>query len=212
MGGHRYPTETNTSSAVSGKKFATRPDRRQESPPLSDASNGCLVLHPADPEWAPDDTGALTRHLKQIGFIGNPQHPHLYSTGPAYLELVTYLGCSPQISLGETESATLIHLSGPYDRQQFLSTANARPRCQTCRQTIDPQTAARRADEIVICPHCKTSGYAAKLDWRRKAGCGRFFIEISNVFESEAVPGETLLEELGSATGQVWDYFYWRKD
>lgn len=67
-----------------------------------------------------------------------------------------------------------------------------------------------QADETVNCPHCKTTSYIAKLDWRRKAGFSRFFIEISNVFESEAVPSDSLLEMLERMTGQAWDYFYWR--
>lgn len=170
-----------------------------------------LILHPADPEWAPQDPAGFESLLRQTGLIGRQLEAASFSAGPAYLELITYLGCSPQISLGETDSSTRIHLSGPFDRQRFLSTTNARPRCRSCRQTIDLQKITHLADETVTCPHCKTSGHAAKLDWRRKAGWGRFFIEISNVFESEAVPGEALLEELAKASGLAWEYFYWRE-
>jgi DNA-directed RNA polymerase subunit RPC12/RpoP len=177
---------------------------------LSDVSNVYLNLHPADPAWVPDDIATLTRRLEQIGFIGNRQSPHQYSTGPSFLELVTYLGCSPQITLGESDAATVIRFSGPHSTPKFRSSRSIKPRCTACRKSFGLEEMPRQPDEVIGCPHCGESYKAAKLDWRRKAGWGRFFIEISNVFESEAVPGETLLDELGSATGQAWEYFYWQ--
>jgi len=179
---------------------------------LSVASNGCLVLNPADPEWAPNDTSALTRRLGKIGFIGNRQSLNHYSTGPSYLELVTYLGCSPQVTLGESDAATFIRLSGPHNTPIFRSGRTAKPRCPACRKSFKLEEMPRQPDEIISCPHCGKSSQALKIDWRRKAAFGRLFIEISNVFESEAVPGETLLDELGSATGQNWEYFYWQDE
>lgn len=171
-----------------------------------------LVLCPAIPASAPENPQTLIGALQQIGFLGNPQAARQFSTGAAYLEWVTYLGCSPQITLGEAEAATFIRIKGPDERVQFYSSPHARPRCRACRQTIELQKSPVQPEEIITCPHCKTSSYVAKLDWRRKAGFVRFFIEISNIHESEAVPSDSLLEKLEHLTGQAWDYFYRRKD
>jgi hypothetical protein len=179
---------------------------------LSGTEQHYLVLCPANPAWAPDDLAGLVGSLRQCGLIGANRQPGLFNTGAAYLELITYLGCSPQIALGEAESATTIRLNGPFDKPEFRSSAKAKPRCRLCWQTLALDKFPVRPDETVTCVHCKISSRAVELDWRRKAAFGRFFIEISNVFESEAVPGEALLDALGSATGQAWDYFYWRKD
>ncbi|NWG38382.1 MAG: hypothetical protein HXY27_00225 [Hydrogenophilaceae bacterium] len=179
---------------------------------MSNPEQHYLVLCPANPAWVPDDLASLVGSLRQCGLIGSTRQPGLFNTGPAYLEWITYLGCSPQIALGEAETATAIGLRGPFNEPVFLSSATAKPRCRSCRQTLDLTMTPLKADETVICPRCETTAYAAKLDWRRKAGWGRFFIKISNVFESEAVPGEALFEQLSLDTGQAWDYFYWRKN
>lgn len=170
-----------------------------------------LVLYPTNSKWAPDDLAAFAEQLRQTGLTGKRHRPGLFSAGPAYLEMIVYLGCSPQIALGETETATTIRLNGPFDMPELITVANARPRCRSCRQTLDLKKTLGWADETVTCLHCNTSSYAVKLDWRRKAGFARFFIEISNVFESEAVPSDGLLEKLEHLTGQTWDYFYWRE-
>ncbi len=54
-------------------------------------------------------------------------------------------------------------------------------------------------------------GGKSRYAWRRSAGCARVFIEISNVFESEAVPGEQLIACLDAASDESWDYCYVRK-
>lgn len=179
---------------------------------MSTPAGHYLVLCPATPASAPDNPQILIEALQNIGFLGNAQMPGRFSTGPAYLEWMTYLGCSPQISLGEADTATFIRIKGPDEHVQFYSSPHARPRCRACRQAFDLQVLSSLVDETVTCPHCKTLSYAAKLDWRRKAGFARFVIEISNVYESEAVPSDGLLEKLEHLTGQAWDYFYRREN
>lgn len=177
---------------------------------MTSAVNHFLVLYPVNPEWAPDDLPAFVEQLHQTGLIGENRRLGLFSTGLAYLEKITYLGCSPQITLGEAETATIIRLNGPYDKPEFRSSARVKPRCRLCWQTLDLDKFPIRADETMTCPHCKISSRAVEFDWRHKAAFGRIFVEISNVFESEAVPSDSLLEMLERMTGQAWDYFYWR--
>lgn len=144
---------------------------------------------------------------------GEQREPLLFSAGPEYLSLVSYLGCSPQISLGENEEATTIRLSGIYPAARFMAGKNLkRPRCPQCRQTLAGQRLSGDFGEPLCCDDCGCTSQAHAFDWRRSAAFGRVFVEISNVFESEAVPGEALTDCLQKATGEEWEYCYIRRD
>lgn len=171
-----------------------------------------LVLYPRNPAWAPADTAAVADALKAVGLLGAVRSPGVHCAGPEYLGLITYLGCSPQIALGENEAATAIGIRGVFDVPQFVHGGNLKPpRCPRCRKTLEPVAAAISADDRLQCGHCGYAGDASEFDWRRSAACARLFVEISNVFESEAVPGEALADCLQQATGEAWDYCYVRK-
>lgn len=180
---------------------------------MTGSAAGFLVLHPADAAWAPAHSGQLASLLRETGLIGASRGTGIFSTGAHYLALVSYLGCSPYIALGDAEAATRIQLLGPFATARFHAGANLKPpRCPRCRKAL-PGAAwqAGQPDTRVVCPHCDASVPLEALDWRRSAGFGRCFVEISNVFESEAVPAETLLERLEQASGCGWHYFYLTK-
>jgi hypothetical protein len=180
---------------------------------MNQISDHFLILFPKNSAWAPASLAPLADALKAIGLAGAEREPHLFGTGPEYLNLITYLGCSPQIGLGENESAATIRLSGILPAPQFLHGDNLKPpRCPQCRNTLEKPDALKDVEEVLICPHCGWVGHAPLFDWRRSAAFARVLIEISNVFESEAVPGEMLTNCLQQATGEVWDYSYFRKD
>lgn len=176
-------------------------------------TNHFLVLYPKNLAWAPASPAPLLKALREIGFVGEARSSGLYSTGPEYLGLVTYLGCSPQVSLGENDAATSIRINGIHAVAQFLHGDNLKaPRCPRCRNTLERPAASAGAGEMLQCGHCGYADGICAFDWRRSAACGRIFIEISNVFESEAVPGEALAACLEQASGEAWDYCYVRKD
>lgn len=171
-----------------------------------------LVLYPKNPAWAPENPAMLAGALKTIGFLGPERNPGVYSAGLDHLGLITYLGCSPQVTLGDNEVATFIRISGVLDAPQFLHGGNLKsPRCPQCRKFLENPSAVQFANALLACPHCDYAGQLCTFDWRRSAACARLFIEISNVFESEAVPGENLAACLEAASGQIWDYCYVRK-
>ncbi len=155
----------------------------------------------------------IAHALHAAGLIGDERKPWLFSTGPEYLNLITYLGCSPHIALGENEGATTIRLGGIFDAPQFVRGENLKlPRCPRCRKVLEN---AEISDSPDVSLYCKCCGYGSSIhdfDWRHSAAFGRIFIEISNVFESEAVPGEELAGCLNQATGEVWDYSYIRRN
>lgn len=168
-----------------------------------------LVLHPRRPDFAPVSPAVLADALKAAGFLGTARGPGRFSAGSQYLGLVTYLGCSPQIALGENEAATTIRLEGVFEVPKFVYGSNLKaPRCPACRRTLDRPAAPPAAGASLRCGHCGHAAPVCGFDWRRSAACARMFIEISNVFEAEAVPGEALLALLEEACGVSWDYCY----
>ncbi len=172
-----------------------------------------LLLYPKSPAWAPASVAPLLDALKAIGFLGAERGAGLYSAGPDYLGLITYLGCSPQIALGDNEAATTIRIAGIFEAPQFVQGANLKPpRCPQCRKTLHKPAASLAATDALQCGHCGHAASACAFDWRHGAACGRIFIEISNVFESEAVPAEALTDCLREASGKAWDYCYVRRD
>lgn len=172
-----------------------------------------LVLFPNDPDWAPADFVRLIVALKSIGLIGAEREAHLFSAGPEYLNLITYLGCSPQIDLGEGANATAIRLRGIFPAAEFLHGGNLKPpRCPRCRKTLEKRDCTFAVEKNLCCSHCGHRGRPHEFDWRRSAAFARVFVEISNVFESEAVPAEELAACLKQASGEAWDYCYVRRD
>lgn len=172
-----------------------------------------LILFPRNLLWAPENLNSIAQVLKAVGLIGEVRETFLFNAGPEYLSLVTNLGCSPQIALGENEGATTIRLTGIFDLPQFVYGENLKPpRCPHCRKPQEKKEFSYKPGENLRCCHCGFEGPMPQFDWRRSAAFGRAFIEISNVFESEAVPGEELTDCLLKATGESWDYCYIRRD
>lgn len=168
-----------------------------------------LVLFPKNPDWAPADFASLADMLRDIGLTGAEREANFFSSGPQYLGLVTYLGCSPQIELGEDANATTIRLRGIFSAPQFLHGGNLKPpRCRQCRKALEKTGCLLVAGEKLCCDYCGHCGQPHEFDWRRSAAFARVFVEISNVFESEAVPAEKLTACLEQASGETWDYSY----
>lgn len=183
-----------------------------------------LILCPADPQHHLPNKRDLLYRLEQAGFIGTPlmlegqQH---YRPGDRFLQLLTFLGCSPVVSLGEPgatgDEYCHIKLDGSYDRPRFLAGSNVKtPRCPGCGFRIDAwqQLVAQWQDgpgEPWQCPLCGKVYHVPQLRWRQCAGFGRFFLRIWGVFEGEAVPSEELMKLLREVSGFDWQYFYLRE-
>lgn len=183
-----------------------------------------LVLTPAEAHAAAQDKRELLYRLEQIGFIGTPlmfegqQH---YRPGENFLQLLTFLGCSPVVALGEPgatgEEFCHVQLEGSYDQPRFIGGSNVKtPRCPGCGFRIEgwPELVAQWQATPELrwhCPLCHKEYTVPKLRWRQCAGFGRFFLHIWGVFEGEAVPSEELLRALREVSGCDWQYFYYRQ-
>lgn len=184
-----------------------------------------LYLCPKTCNAVPEDVTKLVEQLKMAEFIGEPiemEGETHYRPGEEFLTLVTFLGCSPVISLGEPgktgDEFCHIAVDGPLNRPRFVAGDNLKtPRCPGCGHRFEqwrplvhdweqhPDTAS------LECPDCSRALTLPQLRWRKCAGFGRFFIKVWGVFESEAVPNPNLLSLLEKSTGLEWQHFYIRR-
>jgi hypothetical protein len=180
------------------------------------ASN-LLVLCPADPFAAPP-LAPLMQRLHEAGFMGVAMgQPGVHKPGDEFFEFVSFLGCSPVVSLGEpgkTAEICRIEIPAPLDAPRFFAGANLKPpRCPGCGYRTPEGRAIGEAWEHDHhahwrCPACGREYAAPQLGWRQCAGFGRVFVKVWGVFEGEAVPSEALLRLLAEASGQPWKEFY----
>ena len=173
-----------------------------------------LILTPAPTETIPD-SDAILKQLSISGLIKeNPvtlKGETLYLPGERFLQLITFLGCSPFIRLEpENENDNKfshLRLSQLHSEPVFRYGRNTTaPKCPRCgHKQNDWLTLIETSDNH--CSHCGKPISAADLNWRQSAGWGRLFIEIWGVFPGEAVPSQELIRDL-TALGCRWDYFY----
>jgi hypothetical protein len=100
---------------------------------------GRLVFTPADPFHLPPDIPAIIERLRRIEFCAEPVsglNGHHYLLGRRFMQLVSFMGCSPFIHLQPTEDdQPFCHLivDGPY------------PEPSSCKAAIPPRRVASSA-------------------------------------------------------------------
>jgi Zn ribbon nucleic-acid-binding protein len=189
-----------------------------------------LILYPSQADCPAIDIDELALRLESIGLIGTAfqcQGGTRYLAGERFLQLVTLLGCSPQIELeppadaAAAESACaegrFCHVRLVANRNVICFRASAQappPRCPHCRQVE-----ARWPDLLQrwetnpdhpqwTCAECGHQGRLYDLNLRRSGGFAHTYIEIWGIFPSEAVPGETLLSTLQQLGDCDWNYMF----
>ena len=176
-------------------------------------STGSLLLHPSAVPSGVSAERAIDL-LAASGFIADRSDtgPLTFLIGSDFLQLVTFMGCSPYIEFAPPSNggADYCHVQiHAWESPRLLLGANTRPpRCPACRKPIDAAPAALADRTTGTCPHCGKASAIKDLQWRRDAGFSDFFIEIHSVFPGEAVPTEGLLRRLESLGGNGWKYFY----
>jgi hypothetical protein len=183
---------------------------------------GRLALTPQDPLFLPANIDKIIDLLRGIQFCTDPVEGlggRHYRLGDRFMQLVSFMGCSPFINLEPTadgEPFCHLFIDGPYPRPVFLSGRNTTaPRCEACRKRISDWEvlidAWKAAPETfqASCPHCSHKQNPATYNWRQSAGCGRLFLFIENIFPNEAIPSPELLTALASCEAHVpWRFFY----
>ncbi|MES9906330.1 MAG: hypothetical protein ABW168_27070 [Sedimenticola sp.] len=179
-------------------------------------SSGNLILHPTNPTAAPP-VDAVTQRLVETGFAGVRQQgeAHVYSTGERFLQLITFLGCSPFVQMEPKEEGDLdychIRLLSPSSSPGLIFGKNTRPpRCPHCDKGLSDWISHLTDTTPATpwhCPSCDKPLNLMELKWRQQGGCSRLFLVIPGIFPSEAVPLPELLNSL-SGMGGEWSYFY----
>ena len=76
----------------------------------------------------------------------------------------------------------------------------------------DPNTFSWTRRTEIPCPTCGEASPPWAYDWKEKAGFGRLFLQIEEVFPGEAAPTRGLTDLLERCTGCAWRYFYIQDD
>ncbi|HKJ77690.1 MAG TPA: hypothetical protein VKA64_10850 [Gammaproteobacteria bacterium] len=180
-------------------------------------AHDALVLHPRDPQEAPDPA-VLVAALQEIDFIAaDAPAAGPYPPGPAFGQHITFMGCAPALA-AEGQDLHSVEVSGPSPAPLLAAGDNLRPpRCPACGRSPEDWREQVRAwngepaQRDWTCPNCGKTHPLAGLDWRRTAGVARVFVTVWGVFEREGIPGDALLSALGTVTDGPWTYFYLRR-
>ncbi len=184
-----------------------------------------LVLYPATVD-ATLTRPALLYTLEKLEVIGGQfqidARTH-FSAGPAFLDHISFLGCSPTIELDapaeQAEQAEAAARAGQFCHLQLHDITRVprlrikpgqQPHCRQCRKNIDPETLISQftTTPTLSCPGCGRQLDLERLNWRQSGAIARIFLDIWGIHSAEAVPGDRLLHELGRTTGGRWDFFY----
>lgn len=173
-----------------------------------------LVLYPSDPHYSWESDEAIVRVLYEAGLIAtrlDKTQPEIgYLCGDRFLSLITFLGCAPNIALapqGDGREFCFVGLPPTVATPAAHFGVNAKPaQCRACK---NPVRALSDVTEI-CCSHCGTPTLAWQLNWRRSACWARTVINVWNIYESEAVPSDTLLNYLANHSETPWRYCYIR--
>ncbi len=189
-----------------------------------------LLLCPVDPDCPATDTGNLAGCLQAAGLAGDAVSlgtATIYPTGEQFLQLLSFLGCSPAIELdlpedtGERATACAtgqvchIRISQTGSTPRFRADSRlTAPRCPACRQPVEDWETrieawrSNPADSGWQCSRCDHRGRVFDLNFRKSAGFGHTFIEIWGIHPNEAVPVTALLVTLQELSGCEWKTLY----
>ena len=178
-----------------------------------------LALCPVDPHWIAPDDKRLDQFLQLIEFSGKAlQKPMQFLPGNRFLDLVAFMGCSPDVNLepGDDERPfCAIHVHDQAEAVEFHCGEHTHsPRCPKCRSAVKNWRDSMHrwieggAAGLWECSACHWQAAPWDFNWRKSAGFGRCFIEISNIFPKEALPQTHLLDTLQAYYGIKWLYFY----
>jgi hypothetical protein len=181
--------------------------------------NALLVLCPEDPHWAPSDNKSLEHLLQSIKFAGKAFNgPMHYLSGDKFLDYIAFMGCAPDIRLepgDDNQPFCHIRLIAKTATVEFHGGEKVHvPRCPQCRSAVDDwknkisEWRKSATEQPWLCGCCQHQANPWEYNWRRSAGFGRCFIEISNIYPKEAIPQQALLDTLESRYGVRWQYFY----
>ena len=179
-----------------------------------------LYLYPSDPEVV-ISVDKIEGALRQLEFIDQSIEGEVdqrFSVGEEFLSLICFMGCSPNIEIEPKEDSPFCYIEVPKDNAlQFIAGENAKkvncPHCKTPQPQLVQTLLTKGEDDLLTqcCSECGEVINPAKLNWRKSAFMARSWVLLGNIYESEAIPDEKLLNALQQLSGCEWKYAYVRK-
>lgn len=172
-----------------------------------------LIFFPANSHQITDKS-TLISALINAQFIDDANHAeNHYLPGERFLNLLTFLGCSPNINLQPTqgEQHCFISVIDTSSEVRYLgSTQTSKPKCPHCKKRIADWKVDnwQQADRICRCDKCQIETPYKDLNWKQECGFARCGFEVASIYPHEALPSDQLLDSLNKATGFNWDYCY----
>jgi len=179
--------------------------------------NNCsLYLCPASSDFFISDLALFIKKLNDIELIAQPLKNKTFDensffVGKKYLDYIAYMGCSPAIQFeasSDNSKFCYIKIHQFKTAQLIINKIQKRaPNCPQCKQLIK-NWQQHLTDTSVTCELCKITSNLEDFNWRKNGAYAQLFIEITDIFPKEAIPQQTLLDQLVSATNTDWQYFY----
>ncbi len=169
-----------------------------------------LYLYPKDTKTSIEPSTVL-QTIEDLGFIDRKIEKTRYSTGDNFVSLLTFMGCSPNIELEPQQDKPFCYIEiNTNEKEKFYSGINIKaavcPECKTRITHISNPT-----DEKTHCPDCNSEIQTNSLNWRKTAFIAQSCIAIGNIYESEAIPNDKLLDALETVGKSKWKYAYIRE-
>lgn len=181
---------------------------------MTTTSPACLILHPDKPDWFPENLETLINCLLSTGLVSEniKNMNQCYFAGDKFLDLITFMGCSPSISFTPDKTSdkfSFIRLITTPDEITTLTSKHTyAPHCPGCKKAVKDWRRRITVSELK-CPMCGETSLPWHYNWRKSAGFGRLFIEITEIYPKEAIPQQSLLDQLKNELGVEWKYFYY---
>lgn len=176
-------------------------------------ANASLVLYPAEPNWVPENLEALIKFLQETGLAGDALHQdeNSFSVGENFLEHISFMGCSPSINFSNENKDgkfTFIRLTLTPTITALTGSHSFAPHCPHCKKA-EKNWREHLKNHRLQCGHCQETADAWQYNWRKSAGFGRCFIEITDIYPKEAMPQPSLLLALENHFQVAWKYFFY---
>ena len=173
-----------------------------------------LIICPKITSNKPENLALIKQAVNNINLTGDEFSDNKFYTGDAFLSLLTFLGCAPNINLSPKDGDNFCYIEFKEitgEAEMLGHTGSIIPLCLDCKHKLKHWQSIKNymlAKTSFNCPECNTLLKISELKWRREAGYGQFYISIANIYSHEAVPSEKLLQTLEQTTGFAWHYFY----
>ena len=169
-----------------------------------------LYLYPENKQTNIEFSSIL-QTLKKLDLIDSNIADKRYATGNGFVSLLTFMGCSPNIELEPQDDKPYCYIEINTDEKvKFFSGINLKAAvCPECKVKITQ--ISNPTNEKSICSNCNNEFQISFLNWCKTAFIAKSCIAIGNIYESEAIPNDQLLDALEKISQSKWKYAYIRE-